>query len=351
MTVRASIGGRRVRVQLSNAFGTAPVSVGSAHIALRSKDSGIVEGTNRKLSFSGKTAFTIPQGGLMVSDPVDLNVPALSDLSISLFFPVETGPATIHATALRTTYISKEGDQTAQSAIPNAIASQNWYWISSVDVLAPSQAAAIVAFGDSITDGARSTPEANRSWPSILAERLLANKNTANLAILNHGISGNRLLRDGTGANALARFDRDVLSQPGVKWVVVLEGINDIGRGTGPNATASDAVTADDLIVALRQLIERARTHGIKVVGGTLLPYSGAGYYSEKGDVIRDAVNRWIRTSGAFDAVVDFDAIIRDSSDPKKMRAEYDSGDHLHPGDAGYKAMAEAVNLAIFTKH
>jgi lysophospholipase L1-like esterase len=149
----------------------------------------------------------------------------------------------------------------------------------------------------------------------------------------------------------LARFDRDVLSQAGVKWVVVLEGINDIGRGTGPNATAADAVTADDLIGALRQLIERARTHGIKVVGGTLLPYAGAGYYSEKGDGIRDAVNRWIRTSGAFDAIVDFDAIIRNPGDPKKMRAEYDSGDHLHPGDAGYKAMAEAVNLAIFTKH
>ena len=205
-----------------------------------------------------------------------------------------------------------------------------------------------MTFGDSITDGARSTPDANRSWPSILAERLVANKATANLAVLNQGISGNRLVRDGTAANALARFDRDVLAQAGVKWVTLLEGINDIGRGTGANAAATDAVTADDLIGALRQLVDRAHSHGIKVIGCTLTPYSGAGYYSEKGDAIREAVNRWIRTSGAFDAVVDFDAATRDLNNPKQFRAEFDSGDHLHPNDAGYKAMAEAVKLSIF---
>jgi lysophospholipase L1-like esterase len=350
MVVRTSIGGRRIRVQLSNAFGTVPVAVGSAHIALRSKDSAIVEGTDRALSFGGRPSFTIPQGALAVSDPVDLNVPPLSDVAISLYFPNDTGPATIHATALHTTYISREGDATRQPMITDPITSQNWYWISSLDVLAPADAGAIVTFGDSITDGARSTPEMNRSWPSMLAQRLLANKDTANIAILNHGISGNRLLRDGAGPNALARFDRDVLTQAGVKWVMILEGINDIGQGAGPNANPANAVTADELIGSLRQMIERARTHGLKVIGCTLTPYIGAGYASERGDAIRETVNQWIRTSGAFDAVVDFDAATRDPKNPKLFRTDYDSGDHLHPGDVGYKAMADAIDLKIFTK-
>ena len=350
MVVRTSIGGRRARLQLSNAFGTAPVIVGSAHIALRSKDSGIVEGTDRALSFGGKPSFTIPQGALAISDPVDLNLPPLSEVAISLYFPNDTGPATIHATALRTAYISKEGDMTGQPMISEPITSQNWYWISSLDVLAPADAGTIVAFGDSITDGARSTPEMNRSWPSMLAQRLLASKDTANIAIINHGISGNRLLRDGAGPNALARFDRDVLSQAGVKWVMILEGINDIGLGAGPNANPANAVTPDDLIGALRQMIERAHTRGLKVIGCTLTPYTGAGYASERGDAIREAVNQWIRTSGAFDAVIDFDAVTRDSKNPKQFRTDYDSGDHLHPGDVGYKAMADAIDLKVFTK-
>jgi len=348
MIVRTSIGGRRLRLQLSNAFGASALTVGAAHIALRSKDSAIIEGSDRPLGFDGKPSTVIPAGALMVSDPVDLYVPPLSDLAISLYFPNDTGPATMHATGLHTTYISKQGNMTTQPATADATTSQSWYWISSVDVLAPAAAAAIVTFGDSITDGARSTPDANRNWPSILAERLLANKNTANLAVLNQGISGNRLLRDGVAANALARFDRDVLAQAGVKWVTLLEGINDIGRGTGTNAAASDAVTADELTGALRQLIERAHSHGIKVIGCTLTPYAGAAYYSEKGDAIRQTVNRWIRTSGAFDAVVDFDAATRDSNNPKQFRAEFDSGDHLHPNDAGYKAMAESIKLSVF---
>ena len=198
MIVRTSIGGRRIRLQLSNAFGSSALTVGAAHIALRSKDSAIVEGSDRALAFNGKASTMIPVGALMVSDPVDLYVPPLSDLAISLYFPNDTGPATMHATGLHTTYISKQGDMTVQPAIADATTSQSWYWISSVDVVASAAAAAIVTFGDSITDGARSTPDANHNWPSVLAQRLLSNKATANLAVLNQGISGNRLLRDGT---------------------------------------------------------------------------------------------------------------------------------------------------------
>jgi lysophospholipase L1-like esterase len=217
--------------------------------------------------------------------------------------------------------------------------------------MAPGDAAAIVAFGDSITDGATSTVDADRSWPSMLAQRILTTPNTPKLSVLNLGISGNRILADGAGVNALARFDRDVLGQAGVKWLMLMEGINDIGQTTRSNPAPGQApVTADDLIGPMKQMIERARTHGIKVIGCTLTPYEGAGYYSEKGEEVRQAVNRWIRTSGAFDAVVDFDAAIWDPANPRRFRKEFTNGDNLHPNDAGYKAMADAVNLAIFKK-
>jgi lysophospholipase L1-like esterase len=224
-----------------------------------------------------------------------------------------------------------------------------WYWISAVDVLAPKDSASIVAFGDSITDGATSTPDTDRSWPSQLAERLEANKATAKFAIVNEGISGNRLLNDGAGVSALERFDRDVLSQPGVKWLIVLEGINDIGIGSLPGAEPADAVTADDLIAGCKQIIERAHVHGIKVMGATLTPYVGAAYASDQGEMIREAVNKWTLTSGAYDATVDFDAVVQDPSNPKQIRPAYNIRDHLHPNDEGYKAMADAVNLSIFT--
>jgi lysophospholipase L1-like esterase len=214
--------------------------------------------------------------------------------------------------------------------------------------MAPADASAIVAFGDSITDGARSTPDADRSWPSRLARRLTANRDTARIAVLNQGIGGNRILRDNTGPNALARFDEDVLSPAGVKWLIVLEGINDIGQGARANALPENAVTAAELIAADRQMIERAHLRGIKVMGATLTPYGGAAYSSERGEAIRDAVNTWIRTGGAFDAVVDFEAATRDPKNPKQFRAEFDSGDHLHPSDAGYQAMADAIDLAVF---
>ena len=204
-----------------------------------------------------------------------------------------------------------------------------------------------MTFGDSITDGATSTNDANASWPSVLARRLQA-AGMKNVAVLNEGISGNRVVRDGTGANALARFDRDVLAQPGVKYLVIMEGINDIGQGTRDGAPADAAITADELIAAYRQMAARAHERGIKVIGATLIPYEGAAYYSAAGEVIRSTVNNWIRTSGAYDAVFDFDAVIRDASNPKHFRAEFNIRDNLHPNDTGYAAMADSIDLSIF---
>ena len=230
MIARTSIGGHRLRVNLSNAFGSEPLAVGAAHIAIRAKDSEIVAGSDRALSFNGKPGCTVGPGIVILSDPVDLNVAPIGDLAVSLYFPGETGPPTSHGTGLHTTYI-KEGDVTGQAAMADATTTQSYYWLAGIDVLAPAGASLIVAFGDSITDGSRSTPETNHSWPALLAARLAAQKATANIAVGNMGIGGNRVLRDVTGASALARLDRDVLSQSGVKWVMVLEGINDIGQG------------------------------------------------------------------------------------------------------------------------
>jgi lysophospholipase L1-like esterase len=347
MIVRTSIAGRRLRVEFSNAFGTAPLMLGAAHIALRAKDSEIVPASDRALAFGGRPACAIPPGAMMISDPVDLDVPALSDLAVSMYLPSETGPPTMHGTGLHSTYITRDGNQTADRSIEAAATSQSWYWLSGIDVAAPADAAALVTFGDSITDGATSTPDTNRSWPSYLAARLSANAATANIAVVNQGISGNRVLRDGAGVNALARFDRDVLSVPGVKWVSIMESINDVGIGS---RTPAEAVTADDLITGLKQLADRAHMRGIKVIGCTLTPYEGAAYYSEPGEQIRTAINQWIRTSGAFDAVFDFDKVEQDAANPKQFRAGFNTTDHLHPNDTGYKAMADSVDLTLFAK-
>ena len=348
MIVHTSIGGHRVRVQLSNAFGTSALPIGAAHVALHDKDSSIVAGSDHALTFSGRASAVIPPGAEMLSDPLDFDVPALGDLVISLYVPVEAATPTIHLTGLHTTYISQPGDFSGAASIADPTTRELWYWIAAVDVFAPAKSAAIVAFGDSITDGATSTPNTNSSWPSQLAVRLAANKSTAGVAIINEGISGNRLLGDGAGVNALARFDRDVLSQPGVNWLIVLEGINDIGLGNLPGTPPAEVPTADDLIAAQKQIIERAHMHGIKVIGATLTPYVGASYATDRGEVMREAVNEWIRTGKAYDAVIDFDAAVQDPANPKQIRPSFNIRDHLHPNDAGYKAMAAAVDLALF---
>jgi lysophospholipase L1-like esterase len=343
MIAHTSIGGRRVRIELSNVFGSMPLAIGAAHIAMRDKESAIIAASDRALQFSGRPTAWIPPGASVISDPVNLDVPAASDLAISVYFPDNAPTDTMHAVGLHTTYISKEGDTTGAAALADATTTQSFYFLTNVDVAAPPNAAAIVTFGDSITDGAVSTPNTDRSWPSFLARRLAASGG-ANIAVLNQGISGNQLLRDGAGVNALARFDRDVLAQPGVKWLMLLEGINDIGIGSMSNMP----VSADDLIAAQKQLIERAHEHGIKVIGCTLTPYGGAAYASESGEQVRMAVNQWIRSSGAFDALVDFEAATRDPDHPKQFRPGFNNGDHLHPNDAGYEAMANAIDLSIF---
>ncbi len=346
MVVHTSIGGRRARVQLSNAFGTAPLKIGAAHIALRDKESAIVPASDHPLTFSGMASITIPPGSDMISDPVDIEVPKLGDLVISVYAPGEVTAPTSHLTGLHTTYISKTGDFTGAPSIDAEKTAQAWYFISAVDVTAPASAKTVVAYGDSITDGATSTPDTNSSWPSQLAVRLAANKATADLAIVNEGISGNRLLADGAGVSALARFDRDVLSQPGIAYLIVMEGINDIGI----MGRANEPLTTDELIAIHKQMIERAHMHGIKVIGATLTPFEGAAYYTEGGEAKRVALNEWIRTGKAYDAVIDFDAVTRDPNNPKQILPSFNIRDHLHPNDAGYKAMAEAVDLAIFTK-
>ena len=355
MIVPASLGGRRVRVRLSNGFGKSPLTLTAVHIARRATRSSIVPGSDRALTFGQKSSFTIPPGARAVSDPVDLAVPDGSDLAISVHTAGKAELTTVHGTVPYASYVSKPGNFTGASELSDATTQPSWYWIDGVEVMAPSGTGAIVAFGDSITDGAAATPDTNGSWPSVLAARLRAAGNKR--AVLNVGISGNRVLHDGAGVNALARFDTDVLAQPGVRTMIVLEGINDIGFPRipasffGPNAPdpKGDEVSAEEIIGGLRQLIERAHIHGLRVIGGTLTPYEGAFYFSPAGEAKRQAVNTWIRTSKAFDAVIDFDAAVRDPKQPSKFLPELQSGDNLHPSNAGYRKMAEAIDLELLT--
>ncbi len=333
MIAQTSLGGERVRIRLQNAFGMPAVAIGAVHIALRSSESGIVAGTDRVLTFSGQTTALLYGGETLISDPVNLKLPALSHVAVSIYIPGETAAPANHRFALHTTYISKEGNLTASTDIPDAITRESWYWLAGIDVLAPASTGALVTFGDSITDGDQSTPETDGMWPAIVAAHV------PNVGVVNAGISGNRVLGDNGGG--LVRFDRDALAQPGIKWVSILEGINDI--------TGNPQLSADTLIAAYRQMIEAAHEYGVRVIGCTLTPYGGSNVYTDHGESVRTAVNDWIRNSRAFDAVVDFDAATRDPSDPKRFRPEADSPDMLHPANPGYKLMGEAF-AAVFTK-
>lgn len=362
MIVRASLGGETVRVRLQHAFGAPAVAVGAAHIAIREKDSAIVAGTDRALTFSGRPMATLYGGQTLVSDPVKLTIKPLADLAISLYLPGDTGPPTSHTFGLRPTYISKAGVGNVAAAASIAETERitdSWYWLAGVDVQARARdgaaAGTLVTFGDSITDGDQSTPDRIAMWPAILAARLQANAATRNVGVVNAGISGNRLIGDNT--SGLARLTLHALSVPGVKWITLLEGINDIAGATRPappgsppptSTSTPPTLSAEDVISAYKQVIAMAHSQGVKVIGCTLTPYAGSRAYSEAGEAIRQAVNTWIRTSKAFDAVVDFDAATRDPKQPNKLRADADSPDDLHPGDAGYKMMADAIPLTLF---
>jgi lysophospholipase L1-like esterase len=347
MVMRASIGGRRVRVALSTMLSGEPLRIGAAHLAIHAGRGALVPGTDRVLTFSGEPSFVVPPGVLVLSDPVDLDVAPLADLAVSLYLPGPTGPPSSHTIGTRTSYVAS-GNRAGDAVLPDGVTTTTAYaWISSVDVTGPPEAFAIVAYGDSITDGYATTIDAHRAWPARLAERLRADRRTRHVAVVNQGISGNQVLRHGAGLSMLARFDRDVLSRPGVKWVVLLGGINDInirGRfGTEP-------MTADELIDGYEQLIARCHARGLRIVGATVTPQEGQRTATAEGEAIRQAVNAWIRTSGRFDAVVDFDAAVRDPGRPARLRPEFDPGDHIHPNDAGNEAMAAAFDLAVFAR-
>jgi lysophospholipase L1-like esterase len=347
--VRVSIGGKQIRVRFSNAYGTTGLTIPAAHLALSAGHSAIQPGSDKALTFHGSASVTVPPGALVYSDPLDFNLAPLSDLVVSIRLTGVPDVITTHPGSRTTSYIHN-GDTVSTADMPTWVYVDHWYFLNGVDVLADKSTAAVVTLGDSITDGSKSTTNANNRWPDELARRLQANKDTQKVAILNQGIGGNRLIHDRAAQNALARFDRDVLSQDGVRWLVVLEGINDLGTRVSAKEHNEQAATADDLISAYEQIIFRAHAHKIRVYGATILPYEGAGYYTPDGEADRQKINQWIRTSGQFDAVIDLDAVTRDTKNPSHLSEAADSGDHLHPADGGYKIMGGAVDLKLFKK-
>ena len=350
--VHLSMGGAEVRLHLSNAFGTKPLAIDSVHLAVAGRAAGSINGaTDHQVTFAGASSVTIPIGAEFVSDAVALNVDALSDLAISFHLQSPPSPQSSHVGSRETSYLL-HGEHAGDGALPGAEKQEHWYQIAAVDVLAPANSAAIVAFGDSITDGHGSTTNGNDRWTDVLAKRLQDSKEMRHVAVLNEGISGNHLLTDGLGANALARMDRDVLAQSGVRYVFVFEGINDIGMlARGKTATPEEhQALVTRMEAAYLQIVLRAHAHGLKVIGGTLTPFMGSDYYfpTAANEADRQAVNAWIREPGHFDAVVDFDKVVRDPRNPSRMLPAFDCGDHLHPGPVGYKAMGDAVPLELF---
>jgi lysophospholipase L1-like esterase len=355
--VWTSVGGQAARIRLSNRFGTRPVTFSHVDVGISAGGAAVVPGTNHLVTFAGRPSATIAPGTAIVSDPVRMAVPAETDLAVSLYTRGPTGPATYHSDAQQINYVSTPGDHAASlDGGAFATTSAHWYFLEDVDVRAVPQArGTIVAFGDSITDGFQSTVNANARWPNDLARRLIAGAPGQAHPVVDEGISGNRILNDSVclGINAQARFFPDVAARAGARYVILLEGINDIGFSqlpdTGCSAPNTD-VSAGQIIAGYEHIIAKAHRAGLKIFGGTLTPFQGAFYYSAAGEAKREAVNQWIRTSGAFDGVIDFDKAVRDPASPLQMLAAYDSGDHLHPNDAGYQAMAAAVSLTLFRR-
>jgi lysophospholipase L1-like esterase len=371
LIVHVSSGGKKVRIKISNTYGDQPLTIGAAHIARRASAAEIDPASDKVLTFQGHASTTIPAGAMVVTDPVDMDVPVLSDLAISLFLPQLTEAKTSHAMAKQTSYISPEtGDSTGAIKFPIAKAIHSWPFLTGVDVAASPRAAAIVAFGSSLTDGDGTTSDTNRRWPDVLAERLqkdVARK--TELSVLNEGIIGNRLLYDSPkqadnpfgaalGQAGVARLDRDVLAQAGVKYVIVGLGINDIAFPAFPFTPPSEKVSAEEIIAGYRQLIARAHKNGVRVIGTTNPPFENSAFtkpavsfYTIEREAVRQKVNDWILKSAEFDAVIDFDEVLRDPNHPTQLLPTYDSGDHLHPNDAGCIAEGNAIPLSLFEGH
>jgi len=347
MVARSTVAGRAVRVALSNSFGYAPVRIDAAEIARMTNGSAISAGSNHALTFGGQKDVLLLPGAQIYSDPVEFAVAAQTDLAVSLYLATDSGPTTAHPIGMRTAWLAP-GNQVDALKLQGATEFHSYLWLAGIEVLAPAKAATIVAFGDSITDGFATTNDADAAWPAFLARRLLALHGMPPRAVINMGISGNRVLREGAGSSALARFDRDVLSRPGTKWVLLLEAINDIGFSSIKGLPASEKVTAPEIIAGYKMLIERTHMHGLTIIGCTLTPFEGVPTFTAEGEKMRLDVNRWIRESGEFDAVIDFNAATRDPAAPTRLRPAFDSGDHIHPNDAGNKAMAEAIDLKLF---
>jgi lysophospholipase L1-like esterase len=339
LVVRTSIGGDNVRIRLSNEYGDRPLVIGAAHVAVRDSGATIDASTDRALTFGGRAGLRLNPGGVAFSDPVPFQVPALRDLTVSLYLTDSARIVTRHQLALQTNYVGRGDVSGARTFVPETTLVV-WPYLVGVDVTNRSAVGVVSAIGNSITDGALSTRDMNTRWPNVLAARLSVGN--APMAVVNAGISGGRVLTFGAGPSALARFDRDVLTTPGLTHVILLEGINDIG------ASARDGVTADDIIFGYRQLIMRAHERGVKIIGATLTPASPRASFAPALEARRAAVNTFVRTSGEFDGVIDFDAITRDPSNPLQFLPAFDSGDHLHPRDAGYKAMGDAIDLSLF---
>jgi lysophospholipase L1-like esterase len=354
--VHTTVGGSAVRIRLSNTFGPRAIRFDAVFVGLQKEGAALMAGSNHQVTFGGSQSISIPEGAEVLSDPVSLSVGTGQNLAISLFTSGETGPATVHGSALQTNYVSDSGnfavDEGAQAF---AKTTGSWFFLSAVDVLAaPEVKGAVVALGDSITDGASARTDKNERWTDVLARRLLTDH--IPMAVLNAGIGGNRVLSSSPcwGANALARLGRDVLSQQGVQAVILFEGTNDIGQPDTPvpaevnPCMSRSQITADDLIVGYKQIIARAHARGLKIFGATILPYQGYKGWTASGEAKRVAVNQWIKTAGAFDGTIDFDAALRDPASPARFASQYDSGDHLHPSPAGHEAMGNAVGLTLF---